>query len=96
MFKWYFCSIYTLVKCSKWCYSVKKEGEKMDKEKKNSPARIAANNRYNERAYDRINVAVPKGVKKQIEEHIKNTSDASVNAFVKRAINEAMERDNGE
>ena len=66
----------------------------MDKENKNSPARIAANNRYNEKAYDRINVAVPKGVKAKIEEHIKNTADPSVNAFVKRAINETMEKDN--
>lgn len=65
----------------------------LEKERKNSSARIAANNRYNEKAYDRINVAVPKGTKTKIEEHIKTTSDASVNAFVKRAINETMERD---
>ena len=65
----------------------------MEKENKNSAARIAANNRYNEKAYDRINVAVPKGMKKQIEEHIKNTGDKSVNMFVKRAIIETMERD---
>lgn len=65
----------------------------LEKEKKNSPARIAANNRYNAKAYDRINVAVPIGMKGQIEEHIKSTIDASVNAFVKRAITETMERD---
>ena len=61
---------------------------------KNSAAKIAANNRYNAKTYDRINVAVPKGVKDQIEEHLKYTSDGSVNAFVKRAIIETMERDN--
>jgi hypothetical protein len=32
-------------------------------ERKNSAARIRANNRYNEKAYDRINIAVPKGGK---------------------------------
>lgn len=67
----------------------------MEKANNNSPARIAANNRYNAKAYDRINVAVTKGTKSQIEEHIKTTSDNSVNAFVKRAITETMERDRG-
>ena len=28
-------------------------------ERKNSEARIRANNKYNEKAYDRINIAVP-------------------------------------
>ena len=65
----------------------------MEKENRNSAARIAANNRYNKKAYDRINVAVPKGMKDIIEEHIKRTGDNSVNAFVKRAISETMERD---
>lgn len=67
----------------------------MEKANNNSPARIAANNRYNAKAYDRINIAVAKGTKSQIEEHIKTTSDNSVNAFVKRAITETMERDRG-
>jgi predicted HicB family RNase H-like nuclease len=59
---------------------------------KNSAARIRANNKYNEKAYDRINIAVPKGEK----EHIKAHADAggeSVNAFINRAITETMERD---
>lgn len=30
-------------------------------ERKNSEARIRANNKYNDKAYDRINIAVPKG-----------------------------------
>lgn len=70
--------------------------KKLEKERKNSSAKIAANNRYNEKAYDRINIAVPKGMKKQIEKHIENTSDKSVNAFANRAIKETMERDKGE
>ena len=52
-------------------------------ENKNSRARIEANNRYNAKAYDRINVAVPKGRK----------NGESVNGFVNRAINETMQRD---
>ena len=65
----------------------------MDEKKKNSDARIAANNRYNAKAYDRINIAVPKGMKEIINEHIKCTSDGSLNAFAKRALIETMERD---
>ena len=38
-------------------------------ENKNSRARIEANNRYNAKAYDRINVAVPKGRKDIIKAH---------------------------
>ena len=34
---------------------------------KNSKARIDANNRYNAKAYDRINIAIPKGRKSTIE-----------------------------
>lgn len=63
-----------------------------EKVNKNSKARIAANNKYNEKAYDRINVAVPKGMKSEIGEHAKRI-DGSVNSFVNRAIKETMERD---
>lgn len=42
-----------------------------EKEKKNSAARIQANNRYNAKAYDRINIAIPKGRKADIEERAK-------------------------
>lgn len=34
---------------------------------KNSKAKIEANNRYNEKAYDRINIAIPKGRKSTVE-----------------------------
>lgn len=36
-------------------------------ENKNSTARIKANNKYNAKAYDRINIAVPKGQKEVIK-----------------------------
>ena len=61
-------------------------------ENKNSRARIEANNRYNAKAYDRINVAVPKGRKDIIKAHAEARSE-SVNGFINRAIDEAIERD---
>lgn len=60
-------------------------------ENKNSRARIEANNRYN-KAYDRINVAVPKGRKDIIKAHAEKNGE-SVNGFVNRAINETIQRD---
>lgn len=53
-------------------------------------------NQYNKENYARIGLYVKPDLKEAIEEHIKNTSDKSVNAFINRAINETMERDKGE
>jgi uncharacterized protein (DUF1778 family) len=53
--------------------------------KKNSSARIRANNRYNLKAYDRINIAVPKGQKTTIERAAARAGE-SVNAYVGRAV----------
>ena len=50
-------------------------------ERKNSEARIRANNKYNEKAYDRINIAVPKGKKAEIQA-LAESRGQSVNAFV--------------
>ena len=61
-------------------------------ENKNSTARIKANNKYNAKAYDRINIAVPKGQKEVIKAHAEKQGE-TINGFVKRAINETMERD---
>lgn len=61
-------------------------------ERKNSEARIKANNRYNEKAYDRINIAVPKGRKDLIKAHAESHGE-SVNGFVNRAIDETMARE---
>lgn len=59
---------------------------------KNSPARIAANNRYAEKAYDRINLAVPKGQKQIIAEYAKKHGE-SVNAYIIRAVKAQMENE---
>lgn len=59
-------------------------------ENKNSEARIKANNRYNQKAYDRINIAVPKGKKAIIAEKAAQNGE-SINAFVNRAIDIALD-----
>lgn len=62
---------------------------------KNSKARIEANNRYNSKAYDRINIAVPKGDKDKIKSHAEKNGE-SLNGFVNRAIDETIQRESGE
>lgn len=52
----------------------------------------ASRNRYNAKAYDRINLAIPKGDKDAIQAHAQANGE-SVNGFIKRAIKEAIQRD---
>ena len=59
---------------------------------KNSKAKIAANNRYNEKAYDRINIAVPKGKKAIIKAHAESMGE-SINGYINKAIEEKIERE---
>lgn len=61
---------------------------------KYTEARKRANDKYNAKAYDRINIAIPKGDKEKIKTHAEQQGE-SLNGFVKRAIDETMERDNG-
>lgn len=56
-------------------------------------ANVRAVNKYIAKAYDRINLTLPKGSKEEVETHAANMGE-SVNAFIRRAIDEAMERDN--
>lgn len=56
---------------------------------KNSPAKIAANNRYTAKAYDRISFVVPKGKREEIRAHAEARGE-SVNAFILRAVTAAM------
>lgn len=53
----------------------------------------ATKDEYNKAKFDRFLVTVPKGDKDKIQAHAEARGE-SVNAFVKRAISEAMERDN--
>ena len=52
----------------------------------------ASHNKYNAKAYDRIGLMVPKVQKDKNKAHAESQGEI-VNAFVQRAIAEAMERD---
>lgn len=52
----------------------------------------AVKNKWNDKAYDRINLTVPKGQKDTIKEHA-DTMGESVNGFIQRAIRQTMESD---
>lgn len=49
-------------------------------------------NRYIGKAYDRINLTVPKGDKERIKAHADQLGE-SVNGYINRLIREDMERD---
>ncbi len=51
----------------------------------------AVKNRYNDKAYDRITIVVPKGQKQIIKEFAEARGE-SVNSFVQKAIAEAMKK----
>ena len=57
-----------------------------------SKAQQKATNKYISKAYDRINLTVPKGQKDDIQSHAEAHGE-SVNGFINRAIKETMERD---
>ena len=52
-----------------------------------------AKNKFNESNYDRINLIVPKGKKEAIKNHAVEQKE-SLNGFINRAIDEAIEHDN--
>ena len=54
-------------------------------ERKNSKARIDANNRYNAKAYDRINIAIPKGQKETVQKAA-DREGLSINGYIITAI----------
>jgi len=64
----------------------------MSKEK-SSFNKVAYNNTFIAKAYDRINLTVPKGQKEIVKAHAEAHGESS-NAFINRAIGETMERDN--
>jgi uncharacterized protein (DUF1778 family) len=57
-------------------------------------AQTRATNKYIAKAYDRINLTVARGDKEIIKAHAESMGE-SVNAFIGRAISEAMARDKG-
>ncbi|MDO5784661.1 MAG: hypothetical protein Q4P20_06315 [Eubacteriales bacterium] len=52
----------------------------------------AAQNRYIAKAYDRVNLTLPKGRKDEVKAHAEQRGE-SLNGFIQRAINETMQRD---
>lgn len=62
-------------------------------EDKNKFNKVAYDNAFIAKNYDRVNLTVPKGGKNKISEHAKKQGE-SVNGFINRAIRETIERDN--
>ncbi len=60
--------------------------------KKNSDAKIRANNKYTAAHYDRINMALPKGSRRLIA-YCAQAQGESVNRYVCRVVLEAVKRD---
>ena len=57
-----------------------------------SKAQQKAVNKYMKKNYDRVNLVMPKGRKDAIRTHAEKNGE-SLNGFINRAIDEAMERD---
>jgi predicted HicB family RNase H-like nuclease len=57
-----------------------------------SESRIRANRKYNEKAYDRIELKVAKGKKAELQTHAA-AREESLNGFVNRAIDNQVQRD---
>lgn len=57
-----------------------------------SKAQQKAVHKYVKSNYDRIDLTLPKGDKERIKEHAAAQGE-SVNSFIQRAINEAIEHD---
>ena len=73
----------------KWIYPIT-EGELNSMV--TSKAQQKAQNKWIAKAYDRINLTVPKGQKDLIQAHAEAQGE-STNGFINRAISETMERD---
>lgn len=59
---------------------------------KNKADALAYQNKFIAKAYDRINLTMPKGKKEIIQAHAE-AHNQSVNSFINSAIDEKMERD---
>jgi len=55
----------------------------------------AVKQRYNEKAYDRVSVVVPKGRKAELKECAESKGE-SLNGFIIKSIEERIERETGE
>lgn len=64
----------------------------MSQSRKYTDAKKEGNRRWDAANLDRVSVAMPKGKKEIIKNHAEARGE-SVNGFINRAIDEAMERD---
>lgn len=60
-----------------------------------SKAQQKATNKYIAKAYDRVNLTLPKGRKAELQAHAEQRGE-SLNGFIGRAIDEQVKRDNDE
>ena len=65
----------------------------MSKETKVSKAQQKAVQKYVKNNYDRVVVTLPKGRRDEVKKHASDHGE-SMNAFIVRAVNETMKRDN--
>lgn len=56
-------------------------------------ASAASKNKWIAKAYDRVNLTMPKGKKEVVQAHAEARGE-SVNGFINRAVSETMDRDN--
>lgn len=54
-------------------------------------ARTRASNKYNAKAYDRLNIVVPKGQREKIKAHAEGKGE-TLNGYITRLIREDMEK----
>ena len=62
-------------------------------EEKQKFNQVAYNNAFNAKKYDRVTVMLPKGKQPLVKGHAARRGE-STNAFINRAIDETIERDN--
>ena len=74
-------------------YYYLERGANMPEESKVSKAQQKAVNKYVKNNYDRINVTFPKGQKEVIMQAAEAAGE-SVNGYIKKAVDQRMERDN--
>ena len=74
-------------------YYYLERGANMPEESKVSKAQQKAVNKYVKNNYDRINVTFPKGQKEIIMQAAEAVGE-SVNGYIKKAVDQRMERDN--
>ena len=74
-------------------YYYLERGANMPEESKVSKAKQKAVNKYVKNNYDRINVTFPKG-QKEIIMQAAEAAGESVNGYIKKAVDQRMERDN--